>query len=278
MAERFLGLAHLTALELSPPELVEAAHAAGFKGVGIRINPGFVEDPQPPMLRINEQARLTKLRLQDTGLQVLDIEILRLKPEMDFGLVQAMFEVGAWLGARNVLVLGNDPDESRTTQHFGRVCELAAAHGLNPALEFVFFNDVRTLGQALRIVRAVNQPNARILVDSLHFFRAGHQPADLASCPPELLSYAQWCDAGPEVPPFEKLQNESRTNRRFPGDGVLPLAALLARLPASIPLTLEAPSNSLASVMPGRERIAKGMQALRRMLKATDAAGTRAAL
>jgi sugar phosphate isomerase/epimerase len=273
MQPRFLGLAHLTALELSPPELVRAAHAAGFHGVGLRLNPGFADDPQPPMLRIDEQARLTKALLEDTGLQVLDIEILRLKAQMDFDLVRAMFEVGAWLGARHVLVLGNDPDEARSTDHFGQVCELAAGYGLSPALEFVFFNDVRTLGQAMRIVHAVNQPNARILVDSLHFFRAGHQPADLQACPPSLLGYAQWCDAGPDVPPLDKLQNESRTNRRFPGEGVLPLADLLVHLPADIPLTLEAPNANLARAMPGPERIARGMQALRRTLDAADAPG-----
>lgn len=269
MTRRLLGLAHLTALDLPPPDLVEAASEAGFDAVGLRLNPGFSDDPNPPMLRVNEQARLTKARLDETGVKVLDIEILRLKPTMDFGLIESMFEVGAWLGASAVLVLGNDPDEARTTQHFGRVCELAAAYGLMPALEFVYFNDVRTLDQAVRIVQAVGQPNARVLVDSLHFFRAGHRPAELTACKPSLFEYAQWCDAGPDVPPLDKLQVESRTNRRFPGEGVLPLRDLLAHLPSHIPLTLEAPNTLQERSIPAKQRVALGMAALKRSLELT---------
>lgn len=265
MTKRFLGLAHLTALDLPPPDLVQAASAAGFDGVGLRLNPGFRDDPNPPMLRVNEQARLTKARLEDTGLEVLDIEILRLQPSMDFGVIESMFEVGAWLGARGVLVLGNDPDEARATENFGRVCELAAGYHLFAALEFVYFNDVRTLDQAVRIVESVAKPNARVLVDSLHFFRAGQQPADLDAYNPSLFEYAQWCDAGPDVPPLDKLQVESRTNRRFPGEGVLPLRDLLAHLPSDIPLTLEAPNTEQARTIPPAQRVAMGMAALKRV-------------
>lgn len=266
MTRRFLGLAHLTALELTPPALVDAAHAAGFDGVGIRINPGFDDDPNPAMLRVDGQALETRARLGDTGLTVLDVEILRLRPAMDWGLVESICAMGAWLGARSVLVLGNDPDEARATQHYARVCELAGRHGLTASLEFVYFNDVRTLQQAVRMVRAAGSPHARVLIDSLHFFRAGHQPAELDGIDPALFAYAQWCDAGPVAPPFDKLQVESRTDRRFPGEGALPLAELLAHLPPDLSLTLEAPNTKQASTMPAAERVALGMQALRRML------------
>lgn len=261
-----LSLAHLTALELSPPDLVTAAHAAGFDAVGIRVYPGFAEDPQHAMIGPTELAHETRRRLGDTGMQVQDVEILRLKPSMDFGVVEAIVEIGAWLGARAVLVLGNDPEELRATESFGRVCELAGRHGLDAALEFVAFNDVKSLEQAHRMVDAVRQPNAKLLVDSLHFFRAGQRPEQLAEIDPSRFTYVQWCDAPALGPPFAKLQIESRCARAFPGEGELPLFDLLDRLPPDITLAVEAPNAALATSTPGAERVRMAGQAIRRFL------------
>jgi sugar phosphate isomerase/epimerase len=68
------------------------------------------------------------------------------------------------------------------------------------------------------------------------------------------------CDAAP--PPVgasneAELRSESRTARRLPGEGVLPLRELLAALPADLPLSLEAPSRRLEGLSANdRARIA----------------------
>lgn len=268
-----LSVAHLTALELSPPDLVSAAHAAGYEAVGIRVYPGFAEDPQHDMIGPTELARETLRRLNDTGIRVQDVEILRLKPVMDFGVVESILEIGAWLRARAVLVLGNDPDESRATQSFGRVCEMAQAHGMEAALEFVAFNDVKSLEQANRMVDAVGKTNARILVDSLHFFRAGQTCRQLDSIDPARLTYAQWCDAPQTAPPFALLQTESRRARAFPGHGQLPLGELLDHLPDGLTLSVEAPNEALAAQVPGAQRVRLAYEATRSMLDQRQGSG-----
>jgi hypothetical protein len=44
---------------------------------------------------------------------------------------------------------------------------------------------------------------------------------------------------------FDELRAESRTARRLPGEGVLPLRELLAAFPEGTPVSVEAPSQSL---------------------------------
>jgi hypothetical protein len=46
------------------------------------------------------------------------------------------------------------------------------------------------------------------------------------------------------------LIRETRTARRLPGDGVLPLRELVAALPPSLPLAIEAPVRETAHLPP----------------------------
>lgn len=75
-----LSISHLTALHATPPELVSAAAGAGFDAVGIRVWPA-ADEPAYPMLGDTPMMRETLARLADTGLRVLDVEVLRLRPD-----------------------------------------------------------------------------------------------------------------------------------------------------------------------------------------------------
>jgi hypothetical protein len=63
----------------------------------------------------------------------------------------------------------------------------------------------------------------------------------------------------------QELMRESRTNRRLPGQGVLPLAQFLAALPPGLAISVEAPCERYAhlSVL---ERAALAMQTTRGVL------------
>jgi sugar phosphate isomerase/epimerase len=112
-AAREVGIAHLTLLDVSPPELVAVAAAAGFDAVGVRVvTAGPGEEPWPmtpgsPMLE--ETAR----RLGDTGVRVLDVEVLVLRPDTRSEDYEPALEAGARLGARFLNVMGDDPDPER---------------------------------------------------------------------------------------------------------------------------------------------------------------------
>ena len=75
-----IGIAHLTLLRLSPPELVTTAAEAGYDFVGIRVKAVTEGEHQYPMQPGSPMSRETLRRLDDTGLTVRDIEFLTLRP------------------------------------------------------------------------------------------------------------------------------------------------------------------------------------------------------
>ena len=135
--QRELSLAHLSVLDATPPELVTAAAAAGFRKVGIRISatPSVGVSPYD-MLGDTPMLRETLARLADTGVAVLDVEFLRFEPELPQGLPEGFLESAARLGAQHVLVMSTEPLEARTLERFCDLCERARHYGLHVCLEF----------------------------------------------------------------------------------------------------------------------------------------------
>ncbi|WP_416138939.1 sugar phosphate isomerase/epimerase family protein [Halomonas sp. HK25] len=250
MSRHPYSLAALTVLELSPPEMVETAARAGYDFVGLRPTPATPEEPTFPLLIDVTLLRETRRRIQDTGIKVADIEILRLRPETRVHDDFARFvEVGAELGASEILVAGNDDDPARLIDNFAALCELAAPHGLHPHLEFMPWTGVKDLSQARHIIGAVREAghtNACLLVDAFHFDRSRSRLEDLAEVPADWMRYVQLCDVpGPIPDSMDEILREARCERRFPGDGQADLKGLLAVIPPTVPLSLEIPTDAL---------------------------------
>src|SRR5262245_20118229 len=145
-ATRRISLAHLTVLDATPPELVSVAAAAGFRTVGIRLTATpSVGVPPYDILGDGPLLRETLARLAATGVSVLDTEFLRFEPEHPVGVPEGFLEVSARLGARYVLVMSAEPEEGRTLERFGDLCDRAATYGLHVCLEFAIYTGVRTL-------------------------------------------------------------------------------------------------------------------------------------
>jgi sugar phosphate isomerase/epimerase len=265
MTSRPLSLAHLTVLDTTPPELVTVAAAAGFRTVGIRLTATpSVGVPPYDMLHEGPLLSETLTRLADTGVSVLDTEFLRFEPEHPVGIPEGFLEVSARLGARHVLVMSAEPEEDRTLERFCELCDRAAAYGLGVGLEFAIYTGVRTLAHAAHVIARSRRANASILIDALHFSRSGGLPAHVARVDPALLRYAQICDASADMPgpgDTPALIREARTGRLLPGEGVLPLAELVAALPAGAPLAIEAPCRATAA-LPALERARRAYRAL----------------
>lgn len=246
MSDRILSLAALTVLELSPPEMVEVAAQAGYSHVGLRLEPATPEEYHFPLVADAGLRKQTAQRLKDTGIKVLDVEILRLKPETRVADFEAILAVGAEFGATELLVAGNDPDEARMTDNFAALCDLSKQFGLHPHLEFMPWTNARDLLQAQRVVNAAGRDNGCILVDAFHFNRSASRLEDLAQVPVERLRYAQLCDvAGPRPDDMDEILRQARNERRFPGEGDCDLIGLLNTLPANIALSLETPTRQL---------------------------------
>ena len=266
---RPISLAHLTVLDATPPDLVTVAAAAGFRTIGIRLTATpSVGIPPYDMLREGPMLRETLTRMADTGVRVLDTEFLRFEPEQPVGVPEGFLEVSARLGAQYVLVMSAEPDETRTLERFGELCDGAAAYSLEVCLEFAIYTGVRTLAHAAELVARSKRPNAHVLIDALHFSRSGGLPADVAHVDPARFRYAQICDAGPDRPRPDDtpaLIREARTGRLLPGDGVLPLRELVAALPPGLPLAIEAPDRTTVH-LPALERAQRAYRALTALL------------
>jgi 4-hydroxyphenylpyruvate dioxygenase-like putative hemolysin/sugar phosphate isomerase/epimerase len=93
------SLAHLTALSLSPPELVDAAADAGYRYVGLRLTRVTPQEPHYPLATDPALMRTTKVRLAATGIEVLDVELARISPNESPRDFERFLEAGAELGA-----------------------------------------------------------------------------------------------------------------------------------------------------------------------------------
>lgn len=239
-----IGLASGVLPEFGAEITVEAAARAGFNAVGLWIVPG-----EWPLQRV--RAVRTAIRAND--LSAIDIEVLRMRPGPLSDDHHRMVELTAELGAANLLVVGGEGEAAAFAEPYAQLCEVGEAHGVRIALEFMLFSGVPTLDAARQIVAAAKSPAAALLIDPLHLDRAGYLPADVASLPPEWLSYAQLCDAPAGTIARDDLVgllDEARNGRSLPGQGVLPIGAILAALPRGIPLSIELRSQALRDAYP----------------------------
>ncbi|MDR5838599.1 sugar phosphate isomerase/epimerase [Caballeronia sp. LZ034LL] len=247
MSRRKLSLSALTVLELTPPQMVECAARAGYDFVGLRLLPATDTEVRHKIVGATQLKRETLAALRDTGIGVLDAEILRLKPETDVAAYEPMLATAAELGARYVLVAGNDPDEARTAARLAALCDLAQPYGLSPSLEPMPWTDAKDIVQGARIVRAAGRANTGLIVDPIHFDRAGSSTAVLADLPREWFGYLQFCDAPAERPTdLDTLLCQARAERMIPGEGGLDLTGILRALPEDLPLSIETPMNQWA--------------------------------
>jgi sugar phosphate isomerase/epimerase len=272
------SLDHLCFIELTPPQLVELAASAGFACVGLRLHPAAPPlERQHPMGGGSPLRRETLARLHDTGVSVFDVGVFRLRATMDLDALEGVMETAAVLGARHVVVNGDETDPGRLASLLHALCERGRPYGLNMQLEATPWSGVSTPGAAQAVVLASGHAHARVLVDTLHAARCGATEADLRMLRADLIDYVQVCDAPAEHPgDVAALIHQARHERAFPGEGGLDLAGMLRSLPQGLPWSLEAPVDSLQGTgLASRARRARSaMDRLAQCLHSTGRADT----
>jgi 4-hydroxyphenylpyruvate dioxygenase-like putative hemolysin/sugar phosphate isomerase/epimerase len=264
------SVAHLSALTLSPPDLIEAAAAGGYRYVGIRLTRVTPDEPHHPVATDPALLRKTKAALAATGVEVLDVELARIGPHDDPKRYLRLLEVGAELGARHVITQLPDSDRDRKCEHFAQLCDLAAPLGLTIDLEFPSWTETPDLTEATHVLRAVDRANAGMLIDMLHFARSQSSIDELRALPREWFHFAHVCDAPARVPStVEGLIHTARYERLFPGEGGIDVAGILDALPPDIPYALEIPRASLTTQVGEKECLRQAIVATRRHLDTT---------
>jgi len=250
------SLAHLTVIRLKPPKAIEAAARTGYDTVGLRLTGGTETTPAYPLMDDKPLMRATKAAMSATGIGVLDIEFVRITPEIDVPALEPFMAAGAELGARYVIVSAYDPDLSRFAQRLAAVSDLASQYGLRAVLEFFPWTVVPDLGAAVRIVEAAERPPLGILVDTLHFDRSASRLDDLDRISASRLPFVHVADAPVQARyTTEELLHAGRVERLPPGEGWIDIKRILSHMPQDIPVALEVPMTAVAAVE-GEEAVA----------------------
>jgi sugar phosphate isomerase/epimerase len=266
-----LTLDHLTVLTVGPPDLITLGVDAGYQAVGVRLTSPIPGGPEYRLRPGTPAMNETLKRMADTGVSIFDIEVVLLAPETNVLAYEETFEAGARLGAKRVCVNVDDPDRARAVERFAELCDLGARYGLAMDVEFMIFRKVATLLDAADVITKAGKSNGGILVDTLHLMRSGGNPQALAALDPKLIGSVQLCDA-----PLTRLESlsftdEARSDRLPPGEGELPLHAILDVLPDTVPLAVEVPMTRRHPDMTPLERARRIYTATRQFLSSREA-------
>ncbi len=262
------SLAFLTTFDVSPVEAIRIAAETGYDMVGLRFLPAGSEPDYPIMTNGTLQNEVARA-LDHTGVRLADIEIVRLGPHTQIDAFKPFCALGQRLGARHILVAGDDPDQARLKDNFGKFCALAAAHGLTADLEFMPWTAVKNLKQAQAIVENAGHANGGVLIDALHFDRSDSTLEDIENLPANRIHYAQICDGPvPYDPSDEGMIHIARAERLLPGDGGIKLAGMIRAMPNDVTISIEIPQHKLAQSMGPKQRAQQALSRTEALLSA----------
>jgi len=272
-SERSFGLAYLTLAPLPAPVIIAVAAEAGYDFVGLRVQPFSADAPplhmEPGSALLAESVR----RLRDTGMRVLDIEMVVLTERSHSSDWRPLLEAGAELGASLISVAIADEDPERARDHLAELTSDASPFGLRPALEPISYQRVNSLADAESLARATG---AALVLDPLHLARTGTSVEAVQALPSDLVPVLQLCDAPAAAPsgglPAD-LQFEARSHRLAPGAGELPLRDLVRAVAPGTPISVEVPDIALHETMSDVEFARRNLAAATALVESA-AAGT----
>ena len=260
-----LSLAHLSELDVPPLQLVDLAAKAGFAAVGLRTSPASPGGVVYPLSTAAEQAEMRKC-LADNDMKIAEVEMVPLTAALNAVDYKPMMDAGAAIGATRLTVGGGDTEDfAIVADKLAAMAEQAQPYGIAIDLEFMPFRPVKTLSDAIEVLKRANHPNAHILIDILHVFRSKSDIALFRSIDPKLLGPVQLCDGPMQAP--DDLVAEARTRRLLPGAGELDLKSLLDALPDGLAYGIEVPLASQRPDLDAGARLALLVSATREFLQ-----------
>ncbi|WP_273729182.1 sugar phosphate isomerase/epimerase [Brucella gallinifaecis] len=240
-----ISLAHLSMIDAAPEDLIGAALAGGFNGIGLRLTSTMALPAGVDLASDRTRLKRFKTALADNGLRVLDVEAFALTAQTQVLDFESALDAAAELGAKSLLCVIRDDEIHRRIENFSQLCQLAAKRGITVGLEFIPYMAVRTIAEAKFIIDKSDQQNAAFLIDVLHLSRSGGQPEDLQDLD---IAFIQLCDARSTIPSYDQLPSEARTDRLYPGEGALWLDRLSPYLSKATHISVEAPVKADASL------------------------------
>lgn len=247
---RKYSLAYLTLPGVAPVDQIRMAKEAGYDSVSLRTIPMHLPgEPEYLLHKDKELLEATKKALKEYDMPLMDIELARVRPDLDISEYEPAFEKAAELGGTDVLGSIWTRDKAYYVDQVGKIAEMAKKYGLKYNVEFLPWAGVRNLQEAITLVDTVGADNLYIMVDTLHAGRAGVTGAELSRTPKKYFNFIHLCDgpAGPDGDPvLDNIMDElmlytAREARFYPGEGAMDIAGMVAALPG-LPLSIELPN------------------------------------
>ena len=249
MSRKF-SLAYLTTPGVDPVEQIKMAKEAGYDYVSLRTIPMHL--PGEPEFLLDKDPALfeaTKNALKEYDMPLMDIELARVRKDLDIEEYKPAFEAAAKLGATDVLGSIWTRDRAWYTETAGKIADMAKEYGLCYNIEFLPWAGVRNLQEDMTLVDDLHRDNVFVMVDTLHAGRAGVTADELGRTPRKYFRFIHLCDgpAGPDGDPVLANINDdlmlwtAREGRMYPGEGAMDIAGMVKAMP-NIPLSIELPN------------------------------------
>ena len=147
---RTFSLAYLTIPGTDPMEQIRIARACGYDSVSLRTIPMHLPG-EPEFLPHRDEAlfRRIKSALQAYDMPIMDIELARVRPDLDIEEYEPAFEAAARLGATDVLGSVWTRVRAYYIQQVGRIAEMAGQYGLSYNVEPLPWAGVRNLQEGI---------------------------------------------------------------------------------------------------------------------------------
>lgn len=228
-----------TLMKTDVPSFLDACARAGFDGVELRRDEvlGYLEhQPVDALKRLLDKASLEVVSWNA-------IELFSLCSEDAFDHILAytkkLMEIGNMIGCDTIIavpsfldgcLLSKEQVFDTTVKRFQVLRRLAADRSFKMAFEPLGFPScsVRTIPAALKVLEAAEADGlgpSGLVIDTFHFFLAGHAPQDLLSIPPDRLWLVHFNDSVQK--PLDTLQDGDRV---WPGAGFFELESFMRAL------------------------------------------------
>ncbi|QII07269.1 sugar phosphate isomerase/epimerase [Rhodococcoides fascians A25f] len=247
------------------PVFIAAAAGAGADSVCLSINRHELLDPAT--------LRTTLTQIDDAGMTISMGDGFLINAAGSMEQLKRQLDLLVELGAPYANACAFEADETVVREPgsvqdtLGELAVLAEDLGLGVLIEFTPLSHVPTLAAAAALVAKINQPNLKIMLDTLHLARAGEGPDDIANVDSDLFGYCQISDGPLGTMDLSAYMMEAVHNRGIPGSGDLPLVRILELLPRDITVSAEVPLQALREVgVSPHERARRVIEGSRRVV------------
>lgn len=242
---RKFSLAYLTIPGTNPVDQIRIAAETGYDFVSLRPIP--MNLPNEPLFQFDLDRKLfreIRTALDKEGMKIMDIELARVREDINIDSYESAFAAGAELGATDVLSSIWSKDKEFVFREFAKICDLAAKYNLKVNLEFVTFSGVAGLKDAMEVLNKVDRPNAYLMVDTLHAHRSRVTPADIQKVDRKRFGFIHLCDGPGQIPSLDdpSMIGVAREGRLYAGEGEIDLKGMFLAMPNN-PISIELPNS-----------------------------------